>query len=165
MTDLNLKDVLVLALALEIVETKSVISEIPAILEDNGFVVTTKAFSAHDLCCLARNHGILNYETFSDRQLKAIQIKNILEYLEENTAYAVKFFNFKELEENKTYFFSNKFMRSRGVGSKGKFLRLEKDDYCTEVWFENLDNGKEFYLVENHTQLGNAEYQYCTLHP
>lgn len=86
MTDLNLNEVYVLALALEIVETEASIGEIPAILEDNRFI-TTKRFSAYDLHVVKRKPLDLAAGLFNKRQIRAIQIKNVVKYLEENTVY------------------------------------------------------------------------------
>ena len=84
MTDLNLNNVLVLALALEIIETH--ILQTPRVLEGRRFI-ETKAFNVYDLHVVKRKHLDLAAELFDERQLRAIQIKNVLSYLENSVVY------------------------------------------------------------------------------
>jgi hypothetical protein len=84
MTDLNLNNVLVLALALEIIETD--ILQTPRVLEGRRFI-GTKAFNAYDLHVVKRKHLDLAAGLFDERQLRAIQIKNVLSYLENSVVY------------------------------------------------------------------------------
>lgn len=102
MTDLNLNEIYVLALALEIVETEASIGEIPAILEDNRFI-TTKRFSAYDLHVVKRKPLDLAAGLFNKRQIRAIQIKNVVKYLEENTVYVPEDWGRKPKEKEVSY--------------------------------------------------------------
>jgi hypothetical protein len=83
----NLNEVLVLALVLELIESSDSVREI---LEKNRFAVV-KTFDDHDF------REVINAERltaklggFTPTQIRAIQIKNALKYLEDKAVYIPK---------------------------------------------------------------------------